>query len=203
MIRSGENLVDGVVVEVRRKRIRRINLRVGEDGRVYLSIPVWWATLREGEEFLRSKWKWILKVRAEASELSKAVKPPPGKEEIAELERLTGELTALWAERLGEKEVEWQTRAMKTLWGSCNFRRRRITYSRSLSGMPKELVEYVVVHELTHLQAHDHGARFQALMDARLPGWRDLRKRLNDRRYAFCPPEKPVMTYRQSFFTFG
>ena len=62
MIKSGENLIDGVAVEVVRKRIRRINLRVGDDGRVHLSVPVRWATLREGEEFLRAKWDWVLKV---------------------------------------------------------------------------------------------------------------------------------------------
>ena len=46
---------------------------------------------------------------------------------------------------------------------------------------PRELVEYVVVHELTHLKVHNHGAAFKALMDARLPNWRSLRRRLNAR----------------------
>ena len=43
---------------------------------------------------------------------------------------------------------------------------------------PRELVEYVVVHELTHLRAHDHGPAFKAFMDARLPDWRLRRRRL-------------------------
>ena len=42
-------------------------------------------------------------------------------------------------------------------------------------------MEYVVVHELTHLRAPNHGPAFYALMDARLPGWRQLRRRLNGR----------------------
>jgi len=41
-----------------------------------------------------------------------------------------------------------------------------------------------VVHELTHLKAASHGPRFYALMDARLPGWKDLRRRLNRREFA-------------------
>ena len=180
MLRSGENVVDGVVVEVRRKRIRRINLRIGDDARVHLSVPLWWSTLREGEEFLRSKWPWVLKVRARM-ESSR----PQGREsrvteaELADLAAVTGELSALWAERLQERGVTWRLRAMKTQWGSCNFRVRRITYSHSLARVPRELVEYVVVHELTHLKAHDHGDAFRKLMDERLPGWRELRKKLN------------------------
>ena len=54
MIHSGENVVCGVPVDVERKRIRRINICVKPDGRVHLSVPKWWATLRDGEEFLLS-----------------------------------------------------------------------------------------------------------------------------------------------------
>ena len=70
---------------------------------------------------------------------------------------------------------------MKTLWGVCHFSKRQITYARQLALKPRELVEYVVVHELTHLKVHNHGAAFKALMDARLPNWRSLRRRLNAR----------------------
>ena len=65
MLHSGPNVVGGVPVEVVRKRIRRINVRVAADGTVCLSVPMWWATLRQGEDFLRSKWKWVVKTRAE------------------------------------------------------------------------------------------------------------------------------------------
>jgi predicted metal-dependent hydrolase len=201
MLRSGENLVDGVAVEVRRKRIRRINLRIGEDGRVHLSVPVWWATLAEGEAFLRSKWKWILKVRSEFAAAGRRERPPAGAGEIAALGELAGELTEFWAGRFGEAGVEWRLRAMKTLWGSCNFIRRRITYSKSLAGLPRELVEYVVVHELTHLQEHDHGPGFKALMDDRLPRWRELRRKLNESRYAPFGGDGP-RRYRQAHFAF-
>ena len=141
MIKSGENLIDGVAVEVVRKRIRRINLRVGDDGRVHLSVPVRWATLREGEEFLRAKWDWVLKVRAKTASLRHAAAEPVSGAEISSLSALVGELTGAWARRLGEDDVGWRLRPMKTLWGSCNFRRRRITYSHSLARVPRELVE--------------------------------------------------------------
>ena len=65
VLHSGHNEVEGIPVEVVRKRIRRINLRVAADCTVYLSVPKWWATLRQGEEFLREKWRWVKKTRAE------------------------------------------------------------------------------------------------------------------------------------------
>jgi predicted metal-dependent hydrolase len=45
--------------------------------------------------------------------------------------------------------------------------------------MPPAYVEYVVVHELTHLRVANHGSDFKALMDARMPDWRERRKALN------------------------
>ena len=97
------------------------------------------------------------------------------------LERLLTELHTLWTARLNEPGVTWKLRRMKTLWGVCHFSKRQITYARQLALKPRELVEYVVVHELTHLKVHNHGAAFKALMDARLPNWRQLRRRLNAR----------------------
>ena len=63
MIRSGENVVNGVPVDVERRRVRRVSIRVKPDGRVLLSVPKWGATLRDAEAFLLSKWKWVLKTR--------------------------------------------------------------------------------------------------------------------------------------------
>ena len=174
MFRTGVNFIDGIAVEVVRKRIRRINLHIGRDGLVHLSVPFWGATIAEGEAFLRSKWKWVVETRARL--LSRPARAPVTSEMRVALVGLLGELHGRWSFQLGEPNVTWGLRAMKTLWGSCNWRRRHVTYSLDLAREPRELVEYVVVHELTHLRVHDHGPSFRALMDARLPDWR-LRRR--------------------------
>ena len=179
MLHSGENLVYGVPVDVERKRIRRINIRVNPDGRVHLSVPKWWATLKDGEEFLFSKWKWVLKTRAEVLARPVVVRPPCTEEEIAALKALLQELNSVWAQRLGEPNVTWKVRRLKSVWGSCHFRRRSITYNAELARVSRAHVEYVVVHELTHLKAPNHGPLFYGLMDARLPGWKCLRRELN------------------------
>ena len=182
MLHTGENIVGGVPVEVVRKRVRRISIRVSADGRVTVSLPRWFATLRDAEEFLVSKWSWVVKTREKAlANPPPALHAPTAGLEILSLQALLQTLNAKWSAALGEPGVRWRLRRMKTLWGSCHWRRRVITYNTELAFMADDLVEYVVVHEFTHFAAHDHGAAFQRLMDERLPGWRELRRRLNKR----------------------
>ena len=202
MIHSGVNLIDGVPVEVIRKRIRCINIRVKADGGVVLSIPTWWSTLRQGETFLREKWKWITKARAEVLAHPAVMRAPVTDEEIESLRLVLDELTGLWSVRLRESGVTWTIRRVKSIWGTCHIRKRQITYNAELTRVPRELVEYVVVHELTHLQAANHGPRFYALMDERLPGWKLLRRKLNKREFEpkLPPPPKPAR-FIQSDFT--
>lgn len=201
MIHSGTNQIDGVPVEVIRKRIRCINIRVKADGGVVLSIPKWWSTLRQGEAFLREKWKWITKARAEVLARPTVLRTSVTDEEIESLRPVLNELNEFWSARLHESGVIWKIRRVKSIWGTCHIRKRQITYNAELARVPRELVEYVVVHEFTHLQAANHGPRFYALMDERLPGWKLLRRKLNKREFipATPAPSKPMRLIQSDF----
>ena len=209
MLHAGDNIVEGIPVEVIRKRIRRINLRVTSEGTVRLSIPAYWATLREGEAFLRSKLDWVRKTRSAILARPAPSRAPASEAELESLRALLGELNASWMARLRIEPFGWKLRKVKTFWGCCNWRRRLVTYNVELARAPRELVEYVVVHELTHFDAHDHGPKFYALMDARLPGWQDLRRKLNSREWArsdepaeepFLPPPTGPLVQGEFFF---
>ena len=152
---------------------------VSADGVVHLSVPFRFATIAEGEAFLRAHWKWCVAARARAMARASAVRTPPTEAEVGSLAGLIAELHEKWTGRLGEHCVKWSLRRMKSVWGSCHWAKRHITYNMDLARQPRELVEYVVVHELTHFAVHNHGPRFKALMDERLPGWPELRRRLN------------------------
>jgi predicted metal-dependent hydrolase len=45
---------------------------------------------------------------------------------------------------------------------------------------PRDLLEYVVVHEMVHLIAPTHSERFLALLGEHYPGWREARAELNE-----------------------
>ena len=88
-------------------------------------------------------------------------------------------LIARWEPELGVKAASWGVRTMKTRWGSCNVKAKRLWFSLELAKKPPECLEYVVVHELVHLLERHHDARFKELMSLHLPQWRQIKKRLN------------------------
>ncbi|WP_420867925.1 M48 family metallopeptidase [Bifidobacterium boum] len=98
------------------------------------------------------------------------------------LERQLPALLDHWTRIIGRSPTRITFRIMHSRWGSCTPATGRIRLNLQLGLMEPRFLEYVLVHELTHLWAGGHGSRFQQLMDRFLPGWRDLRRELN--RYA-------------------
>ena len=97
-----------------------------------------------------------------------------------QLKEYIGPLVERWAEKLEEQDITWQVKEMKTMWGSCGVKRRALLFNLELARVPKECIEYVVVHELTHLKVQNHNKLFEALLTQRLPGWRSLSTQLNE-----------------------
>jgi len=69
---------------------------------------------------------------------------------------------------------------MKTKWGSCNPRARNIRLNTELVKKPKDLLEYVIVHEMAHLLEPSHNEHFVAILDEHYPTWREARAELNE-----------------------
>ena len=86
----------------------------------------------------------------------------------------------VWEERTGLYPAQWRTKYMKTRWGTCNTRARRVWFNVRLAEYPPECLEYVVLHELAHLREPSHNADFKAILDAHMPNWRSVRRMLDD-----------------------
>ena len=76
---------------------------------------------------------------------------------------------------------EFGVKKMKTRWGTCNIRDKRIWLSLELAKKSPELLEYVVVHEMVHLHERLHNQRFKNFMTQFLPNWKELQSQLNGR----------------------
>ena len=83
-------------------------------------------------------------------------------------------------EKIMEVDVQaFGVKSMKTRWGTCNIRDRRIWINLKLATRDESLLEYIIVHEMTHLLERLHNDRFKRLMTSFIPNWRELRKDLN------------------------
>ena len=85
-----------------------------------------------------------------------------------------------WEPRLGVKVTAYFLQRMKTKWGSCTHAAQHIRLNTELVKKPKDLLEYVIVHEMLHLIAPTHSERFIALMTRHYPSWREARAELNE-----------------------
>jgi len=97
-----------------------------------------------------------------------------------QLRRAVPPLIEKWSEVMGVSVPRWSIRRMKTKWGSCNRETGHIWFNVELAKKHPESLEYLVVHEMTHLLERNHGERFSKLMDSQLPDWRVRRDALNE-----------------------
>ena len=89
-------------------------------------------------------------------------------------------LIGKWQEKLGIQVRSYFLQQMKTKWGSCNHHGGHIRLNTELVKKPKDLLEYVVVHEMVHLLEPTHNDHFVAILDKHYPTWRDARAELNE-----------------------
>lgn len=96
------------------------------------------------------------------------------------LKLVVPDLMEHYADIVGKAPAEWRIRSMKTRWGTCNTKEGRIWLSLHLAKKHPDCLDYVIVHELTHLHEPNHSKAFWARMDVYYPEWRTVRKLLNN-----------------------
>jgi predicted metal-dependent hydrolase len=182
--------MDGV--EIRRSsRARRWRLEARWGEPVRLVVPQRMARW-EIEQVLGDRRQWIEKQR------SRQV-PRLGLDEFALSEadgrrrarRLVTEIADAEAGRIGVSYRRIRIGAQRTRWGSCSSR-RTLSFNWRLVLAPREVVDYVVVHELCHLRVPNHSPAFWMLLEQHRPRWRAQRAwlRLNGPELlAFRPAE--------------
>lgn len=81
-------------------------------------------------------------------------------------------------ERYSIRHPQITIRQMRSRWGSCT-ESGKMTLNIKLIQVPRQFIDYVIVHELCHLIEHNHSAEFYTLMTRILPDWEDRREKLN------------------------
>ena len=101
---------------------------------------------------------------------------------------LTERVTRL-AARMGVDFAGITIRAQRTRWGSCTPKTGAIRINLQLVRRPVACLDYVVVHELTHLLIPGHGPQFRQAIDRFYPSWKEVRLLLNQFDAQPLPPE--------------
>ncbi len=68
---------------------------------------------------------------------------------------------------------------MTKQWGSCSAR-GTVMLNPHLVKAPRECIDYVILHELCHLQEHNHSERFYTLLSRAMPQWQSVKRQLDD-----------------------
>jgi predicted metal-dependent hydrolase len=81
--------------------------------------------------------------------------------------------------RLGLSYRRIIIRGQRTRWGSCSHK-GNLSFNWRLIMAPEPVIDYVIVHEVTHLKELSHSKRFWKLVAEECPGWREHRKWLDE-----------------------
>jgi len=176
-------ILDDIVINIERKKVKNLRLAVyAPEGRVRVAAPMRMSD-KIIQAFIISKMPWIKKHLAKVVRVPQEVLTPEAqrvmdKSNRAKLNLIIPDLMQKWQEIIGVEVAEYKIKKMKTRWGTCNTRDRRIWINLELAKKSLNCLEYIIVHELVHLLERSHNARFKSFMDKFMPQWRSYKAEL-------------------------
>lgn len=148
-------------VELRRSGRRKRSVSAfRENGRMIIAAPA-----RIGADELLESARWLL---------TKVLDKERAGESDSELAARAKALASRYLPASIPTIVNIRWTDSRSTWGSCTSAEGSIRISRALRGMPQWVIDYVIVHELTHLIEANHGPRFYELGSA-YPRWEEAR----------------------------
>lgn len=153
---------------------KTLAIQITPAGEVLVRSPRY-ASKMQIESFLLSKQGWIEKHCKRAQERQRDCWEPTAQEAeqlIAKAKELLPVLINKYAEQMGLWPTHVTITGARTRFGSCSGK-NRISFSWRLMAYPQPAIEYVVVHELAHIQEKNHSANFYKLVAQYLPDYKE------------------------------
>jgi len=154
---------------------RTLSLEISQSGEIIVRAPL---LMRESdiEKFVKKHETWIKKHLA-----AKKSSPEPSPEQLCEMKEQARNLiipkVEYYARKMGLSPTNITITKAKTRFGSCSPK-NAVSFSCRLMQYPLEAVDYVVVHELSHIKHHNHGKAFYALIEKYMPDYKSRKKLL-------------------------
>lgn len=133
------------------------------------------------EKFIREKGSWIVE---KLDELKKANPQPKTildkksyKREKERARKIITERVNYFGNLYGFRFERIAIRAQRTRWGSC-AKNGNLNFNYKMIYLPERIMDYIIVHELCHLDQFNHSKRFWFLVSEIIPDYRELRRKL-------------------------
>lgn len=163
---------------IRVPRLRRMSLRVKPEGEIVVRAPMRTSD-RIIEDFIQKNTEWIAKQKKSQQGMRLLTK-----EELQILKEKAQaylpQRVQFLADKLWFQYKSVSFRHQKSRWGSCSSK-NTISLNIELMRLPRQLCDYIIVHELTHTVHKHHQSGFWNHLESVLPGALDLDREM--RRY--------------------
>ncbi len=83
-----------------------------------------------------------------------------------------------WKDIMGLTPSALRFRCAKKQWGSCSSK-GVVTFNPYMMKLSHKMIDYIIVHELAHLQHLNHSKKFYALVEAYVPDYVDIEHNIN------------------------
>jgi len=165
---------------------RTMSMEVRPDGSILVRAP-YRASAEEIGNFVCSHKSWVekqrIRIRKRAAEIRLADQNPLSPEDIRLLaDQALRELPpriAAYAGQMGVTYGRVTIRNQKTRWGSCSSK-GNLNFNCLLMLTPREVQDYVIVHELSHRKEMNHSPKFWEVVEEVLPDYKKRRKWLRE-----------------------
>ncbi len=161
-------------------KIKNLRITIKDDGQVSVSAPMW-LSITKIEDFLQRKKDWIThKINLIKNQETKIILPRGKKDYLKNKEKarkIITQKTKEICEKTGLRFVKIRIGNQKSRWGSCT-KKGTLSFNYKLIYLPEDLREYIIVHEVCHLQELNHSSRFWSLVDEFSPNRKECRKNL-------------------------
>ncbi len=169
----------GDVIVARHSNAKRYRISVRPFKPVRVTVPRW-GSFKAGFRFAIERRGWIKKSLREMKEVEKEQRMQQNMIPMVDAE----EAKILLKKRLNELAQQFGfeyrrifIRNQKSRWGSCSHV-NNINLNINLARLEPELMDYVILHELVHTKVKSHGKRFWQMMEKRMPGAKELDRKL-------------------------
>jgi predicted metal-dependent hydrolase len=168
--------VDGIgdVLFERSSRAKYINISVRHSGKIRVAVPGR-VSYEKALRFLHSKSDWVNKHLENMERIEKKI--PLAKVDKTRARHILIPRLEYLAEKHGFKYNRVALRNQKTRWGSCSSK-NNINLNINLASLPQDLMDYVILHELTHTKVKNHSKDFWNHLGRHIPNPKQQNKKL-------------------------